>query len=357
MITAEDSPQSVTLLQFMRVIPSSAWLRASVLWADGLAAIWPMGEFTPFSAAQEQSLREAMSLLDVGLFEPKYIADLFSPMTAASVAQILDNAESAGAGRLPRQGWEDAGPAAGPGLVAARRHLAGYDPDTFIYPDKLPDVVTRALARRNLIRPQPDSGGYTVASAELLDQLLAVYARLLQARSGGCMLPDVEEPGQARRIAAPLDTEDAHDALVLTLRGAIRPDLQTDFQRFIDFRTNDQNERARRDYIEQLTGLWAHLSARGGPEHARKQIIERAAADLRKARQSYFDRVPARMLTAQALATFGVVLPLAAGHPAAAVAGALATIGASVVTVAVRNDAPTYLRRATQAELLAPTAL
>ena len=356
MINAEESRQGVTLLQFMRVIPPSAWLRASVLWADGLAAIWPMSGFTPFSPAQEQSLQEAMSLLDAGLFEPKFISDLFSPMIAASMAQMLDEAESAGTGRQPGPGWEDGSPAAGPSEVATGSHLARYNPDTFIYPDKLPYEVTTELTRRNLITPRPGGGGYDVASADILDQLLAIYARLLEAGSDGRLLPDVEEPGQARRIAAPLDTGNVREALVLTLRGATRPDLQTDFQRFIDFRANGENERARRDYIEQLTGLWAHLS-RGGPEHAREQIIERATADFRKARKSYFDRVPAPMLTAQALTTFGVVLPLAAGHPAAAVAGALATIGASVVTVAVRNDAPRYLRRATQSELLAPMAL
>jgi hypothetical protein len=167
MITAEGSHQGVTLLQFMRVIPSSAWLRASVLWADGLAAIWPMGGFTPFSPGQEESLQEAMSLRAAGLFEPKFISDLFSPMIAASMAQMLDEAESAGTGGQRGRGWEDDSSAAGPGWEATTSHLPRYNPDTFIYPDKLPDVVTTELARRNLITPRPGGGGYDVASAEV----------------------------------------------------------------------------------------------------------------------------------------------------------------------------------------------
>jgi len=349
-------PVGVTLLQFLRVIPSSAWLRGSILWADGLAAMWPMSEPTPLSQAQEQPLQEVWSLLDAGLFERKYLHEFFSPMTAPAAAQALDEAESARASKPHVEGWEDGSPAVGPSRVAADRDLPEYDPDTFLYPDKLPGAVTRELARRNLIRRRPDGPGYAAASAEFLDRLLAGYARVLQARSGGYLLPDVEDPGQARRIAAPVNTGETRQALVLALRGAVTPDLRTDFQRFIDFRAVDKNEHARRDYIEQLTSLW-DLCARGGPEHALKQVIGCVAADLGKARESYFKRVTAQALTGQALTSSSVLIPLAVFHPPAAVVSALAAIGASVVTVAVRNDAPRYIRRATQSELLAPTAL
>jgi hypothetical protein len=272
------------------------------------------------------------------------------------VAEAVDDVESARVSEPYAQGWEDGSPATGPGRVPAGRGPAEYDPDTFLYPDKLPGAVTRELARRNVIEPRPDGHGYTAASAEFLNRLLAGYARVLQARSGGHLLPDVEEPGQARRIAAPLDNGETRQALVLALRGALAPDLRTDFQRFIEFRAVDKNERARRDYIEQLTSLWDRC-ARGGQEHARTQVLGRVAADLGKARESYFKRVTAQALAGQTLASFGVLIPLAAAHPPAAIAGALAGIGASAVTVAVRNDAPRYIRRATQSELLAPTAL
>lgn len=345
----------MTLLQFSRVIPSSAWLRASILWADGLAAVWPTREPTPLSHAQEQPLQEVWSLLNVGLFERVYLRDLFSPMTDADVATILDEAGSADAFRPYTEDWQDGGPATGP-AVPAGRQVTEYNADTFLYPDKLPSLIIQELLRRNLIRSITYGRGYTVASAEVLDQLLAVYARVLQERSGGRLLPDVEEPAQARNIAAPLNTGETRQALVLTVRGALTPDLQTDFQRFIDFRAVDKNERARREYIDHLTRLW-DLCARGGLEHAREQVVGRVVADLGKARESYFKRVTGQVLTAQALASFAVVLPLAAAHPAVAVEGALAAIGASVVTVAVRNGAPRYIRRAIQSDLLAPTAI
>jgi len=66
--TAEPS-RHLTLLQFRRVIPSSAWLRASILWADDLAAIWPMREPEPLNRAQEQPLQEVWSLLNAGYFQ------------------------------------------------------------------------------------------------------------------------------------------------------------------------------------------------------------------------------------------------------------------------------------------------
>jgi hypothetical protein len=353
--TTEQPRQGVTLLQFLRVIPSSAWLRASILWADDLAAVWPMHEPTPLSHAQEQPLQEVWSLLDAGLFKRVYLYRLFSPMTNADVATMLDEAGIVNASQLASRGWQDGEPAAGPAATPDHR-VTEYDADTFLYPGKLPGPVIRELARRSLIWSRTGSRGYTVAGGEILDQLLAIYARVLHERSGGRLLPDVEEPDQARRIAAPLAIGETRQALVLTVRGALTPDLQTDFQRFIDFRAVEKNERARREYIDQLTSLW-DLCARGGLDHAREQVLARVAADLSKARDSYFKRVTSQMLTAQALTSLGVVLPLAAAHPAAAVAGAIATIGASVVTVTVRNGAPRYIRRATQSELLAPTAI
>lgn len=356
MTTAKQSRQRVTLLQFLRVVPSSAWLRASILWADDLAAMWPGREVEPLNQAQEQPLREVWSLLNAGLFERKTLLDFFSSMTAPAMAQALDEAQSACASKPGAEGWEDDGPAVGPDPVPTRRSLAEYDPDTFLYPDKLPEGMTRELAKRDLIRPHADGRGYTAASAEFLDRLLAGYARVLQARSGGYLLPDVEEPGQAWRIAAPLNTGETRKALVLTLRGGVAPDLQTDFQRFIDFRLDEKNERARRDYIEQLTSLWDRC-ARGGPDNARKGVLDRVAADLGKSRESYFKRVTAQALIGQALTSFSVLIPLADAHSPANVVSTFTAIAGSVVTVAVRNDAPVYIRRATRSELLAPTAL
>jgi hypothetical protein len=263
-VTMERSRQGVTLLQFSRVIPSSAWLRASILWADDLAAVWPISEPTPLSHAQEQPLQEVWSLLNAGLFERVYLQNLFSPMTEVDISMILDQAGITGAFRPHTGDWLDGGAATGP-AVSAGYEAAKYNPGTFLYPDKLPGPVIRELARRNLIRPL-DIRGYTVTNAEMLDQLLAVYARVLHERSERRLLPDAEEPGQARNIAAPLYTGETRQALVLAIRGALTPDLHTDFQRFIDFRATDKNERARREYIDQLTALW-DLCARGGPEH------------------------------------------------------------------------------------------
>ena len=359
MSNAEQADGRVTLLQFLRVLPSSAWLRSSILWADDLAAVWPMYDPTPLSHAQDKSHQEVWALLNAGLFERKVLIDYLSPGTAQGESDAIDEVATeiatAGSGRPPPAGWEDGGPGPGPTRSAARVNLGEDDLKTFVYPDKLPETVITQLIRRKLIAPRPDGQGYTASSAEFLDRLLAGYARVLQARSGGRLLPDVEEPDQARRIAAPVNAGPSRQAIVLTLRGGLAPDLETDFDKFLAFRANAENERARRDYIDELTGLWAGF-ARGGPGNASTQTLRRAAADLAAARQSYLKRVTAQTLAGQALSCVSVLIPLAFSHPPAAVAAALAAIGGSAVTIAVRNDAPTYLRRATKSELLAPIA-
>jgi hypothetical protein len=343
--------QSVTLLQFRKVVPASPWLRASILWADDLAAIWPMGrQPTPFNAAQEQSLDEITLLEDANLFHPRHIA--YFPHRAF-IANVLEQALASDASAPLDRAWQDGGSAVGSITPLADLLSLEYDPETFVYPGKLPIWVTEQLISRNILRPFPDGRGYVIASRDALDRLLAAYATVLYEIFDGRLVPDVEEPAQARRIAAPIGNGETCQGLVLTLRGAVRPDLQTDFRRFIDFRLDTGNERDRKDYIDQLTHLW-NLCARGGEDHAFSQTIVQVTTDLRKARESYFKRFDAQKLTIAGLVSFGAVIPLQAGHPPAVIAGALANVAASVLTVTVRNGAPKYIRNATKSELLAP---
>ena len=381
MIAAEPPAQHVTLLQFLRALPESAWLRRSILWADDLAAIWPISDPTPFGRAEEQSRREIGYLRSAGLFQPEHI---FQLNTKRQVERMLDALESFG-DRPQRGPWRNGAPAVGrtpktsrlnydvpryrypdtsnfsrPNMFLhydrpyPRRFLDGemHDPSRFLYEDKGAPRLYRELEERSWIERDPSERGYIMPSAEGLGRMLAFGASKLHASSRGRLVPDVAEPAQARRIAAPSDGEEIRQALVLAIRGAVTPNLDTDFQRFIDFRLNERNERARRDYIEQLTSLWS-VCRNGGPEHALEQVVGKVTTDLRKARESYFKRVDARTLTAQGLAASGAVIPLAATHPPAAIVGALAMAGASAVTIAVRKGAPKYVRSARASGLLA----
>lgn len=331
-------------------MPASAWLRASILWADDLAAIWPAdGRPTPFSATQERSLEEMQLLRQADLFKPQFIFDLpySAPLARAIDAAVLPDS-------APRdEAWQDGGSAVGPPISASTGPRPREDVhDRFIYQNKLPEWATDLLRSRHMLEPRPPGTGYVLASADAVDRLLAAYATVLCETFGGRLVPDVEEPAQARRIAAPSHAGGSRQAVVLTLRGAVTPDLQTDFRRFIDFRLDAGHERARRDYIEHLTALW-DLFARGGEDHAAEQTIAQVTNDLRKARDSYFKRVSKQTLIAQGLVSLGVVLPLLAADPVAAVAAAAASVAGSVITVTVRNDAPKFIRNATKAELLA----
>jgi hypothetical protein len=351
MIAAGQADQHVTLLQFQRVLPSSAWLRASILWADDLAAIWPVDEEpTPFDRGQQQSLEQIWDLRVAGLFEPKFIPDL--PGREA-LRRLLDDWQRPDVSEPLDEVWQDDGKAVGPSSATGRR-LQDYDPETFVYHEKLPEWIIDELIERKLIKPRPAESGYVADSAESLTRLLSAYATVLHEVSGGRLVPTIEQPAQARRIAAPSSDNETRQALVVMLHSAVTPDLETDFQRFIEFRLNEENECARRDYLEQLVGFW-DLCARGGPDHALKEAVGRVTKDLRKARESYFKRVDNQTLTAAGLASCGAVIPLLAAHPPAAIVGALVTVGASVVTVTVRMGAPKYVRNATKAELLAPT--
>ena len=282
MASAGHVERSVTLLQFRRVIPASSWVRASILWADNVSAIWPTDDQpTPFDHVQEQSLEEIAQLQSAGLFWPQHIFGLSGIEAVASILEKLQRI-SIGTSFSRTKTWRDGGSAVGPIPATSNSPPFKYSPETFVYPNKVPNLLTEALIERNITRPS--GTGYIVSNADILDDLLAAHAIVLHEISYGRVVPDVEEPAQARRIAAPSGYENTRQALVLTLRSAITPDLETDFRRFIDFRLKKSNERARKDYIEQLTGLW-DLCSRGGAKHARAETIRRVTTDLRKARK------------------------------------------------------------------------
>ena len=306
MATVGEPGQAVTLLHFRRSLPASAWLRASVLWADSLAAIWPESGPTAFDAEQEQSQREIWQLGNAGLFRPEYIFDLPASETAT---RVLEDLVSADFGEAPGEAWHDGASAVG----SISESVGQYDPETFVHISKLPKWIIEELLSRKLLEPGPNEYGYVI-DTEILNRLLAAHATVLSEASDRWLVPDAEVPAQARRIAAPSGAREAHQALVITLKSKVMPDLKTDFQRFIDFRGNEKNERARKDYIEQLTTLW-DLCARGGPEHAAEQIGVRVTNDLRKARESYFQRVSSQSLAGAGLSLCGAVIPLHAPHP------------------------------------------
>ena len=358
-VTAVGQPdQGVTPLYFLRSLPTSAWLRRSILWADDLAAIWPRSGPTPSGRSEEQSWREITYLRSAGLFQPEFIFEL-------SPESMLEALRSVGDGEPVSEAWQDGAPAVGSASTALSidselpwysYSLPGRSPDRnsrrFLYGDKLAMILNDKLERQGLISPSPDGRGYVVASTEALECLLGAGACALHMSSHGRLVPDVAVPAQARRIAAPSPEAETNQALVLAFRGAVVPNLKVDFQRFIDFRLEARNERARRDYIEQLTSLW-NLCSNGGSAHMLQEVVRKASTDLRKASESYFKRMDGNTLIAQGLASFAAVIPLAITHPPALILGALSGVGASAVTLAVRKGAPKYLRSASDSGLLA----
>lgn len=378
MVVAERQDQGLTLLHFLRCLPPTDWLRRSILWADDLAVIWPENEPTPFTDEEEQSRREIDWLREAGFFRPEYI----STLRKSSIRKAL---ETIGVGDPPTLSdpWINGAPAVGRGALALEHRLdlsmsryrqldfvtlgaspwvarKFHLPENFVYPKKFSREYYETMLAQDLIQPSPDDRGFIVADLGSLERLLSAAACVLHESSHGRLIPDVTIPSQARIIAAPphegeeRDTE-VRDALVLAVRGAMAPNLQTDFQRFIDFRLDDKNERARQDYVVALVNLWK-LCSDGGTEHALEEVVRKVALDARQAGDSYFKRVGKKTLVSQGLTSFAAVIPLAIAHPPALIVAALSAVGASAIPLTVRKGAPKYVRSASAAGLLASTA-
>jgi hypothetical protein len=337
-------------MHFRSCLPGTDWLRRSVLWADDLAAIWPRSDPIPFGLAQQQSWREIDELRQARLFMPEYIFE------RDDIAQAtLKELRAIGAGEPVSESWRDGAPAVGRIPPRDETELRLNDPSMYVHPEKLPQALTVKLLDRKLIKPVRSGHGYEFSSPTILDDLLDAGACALYTLSGGRLLPDVAEPAQARRIAAPRASPQGADAVVLAVNGATTPNMRTDFRHFIDFRLDARNERARRDYIDELVEVWG-LCSDGPPGHAAGEVAKRMSADLEKARASYFDRVGLRNLIIGGLGLFAAVIPLAAGLTAPNVLVALAGMGVFASAVTVRNDAPRFVRSMADSDLLASTA-
>jgi hypothetical protein len=340
----------VTLLHFRSALPATDWLRSAILWADDLAAIWPAGGPDPRNSTQEQSAREVAALQGANLFWPQFIPDWVPDHI--SLADALNEFGQIGSDQPVTEEWQDGQPAVG--LPSMPSRTRPQDGDRFLYPDKLPKAIQEELIRRGVIAPRADGFGYSVKSGEVLDRLLAACACVLYESSGGRLVPDVGEPVEGRRLAAPSEEGQSRDAITLELRGLGVPNLRTEFDRFIEFRLNEGNERARRDYIQQLTGLW-RLCSDGGPQHALDESVRRATRDLQRAQQSYVDQLGTQALVTQGMTSLASMLPLAVGQSVLAIVVALTNVGASAVSLSVRKGAPKYVRRVGRAGLLATT--
>lgn len=323
-----------------------------MLWADDLAAIWPASLPRARSSNEEQSLRELLELEHAGLFSPKNLAS-----RPIDLSKTLEELRWIGADAPIDAAWEDGAPAVGQTRPA--EFIAGEegsdDIDRFMYLEKLGPENVAELKRRGLLTPHPDGLGYVVWSAQVLDRLLAAAACMLHDVSHGRLVPYVETPVQARRLAAPSAPVDTRHAIVVELPGVVTPNLTVDLRRFIDFRLDEANDQARRDYIDTLTEVWC-LCSDGGAEHAFHEVVRTVENDLRKASKTYLDRVSRRDLAALGLGAMSWLIPLASTHPPAVVAAAFCSAGALATTVVVRKGAPRYVRSAEIAGLLATTA-
>ena len=320
-------------------------------------------------------MQEIDCLRSAGLFEPEFTFQL-------EKSKIRKALRDTGVGEPTEIGepWRDGAPAVGdepghsliPDLRIGRYRKPNwteeeglrrwtkrtyYLPDSFLYPSKFSSVVWESMFAEDGIYPSMDGRGFVVDDAGSLARLLAAAACVLHESSHGRLIPDVTAPAQARRIAAPPSEGDIRDvevqnALILAVRGVTPPNLRTEFRRFIDFRLDERNESARRDYIVQLMNLWK-LFSDGGTEHALEEVVRKAAMDVRKAGDSYFKRVGGKTLASQGLTSFAAVIPLAVDQRPALIVSALSMVGASAIPLIVRKGAPRYVRSASKAGLLA----
>jgi hypothetical protein len=70
-MTAAVAP--LRLLRCPEAIPDRQWLLDNLLWADSVGAIWPNGQPTPRTPAEQQILDELEAPMACGLFQPERI--------------------------------------------------------------------------------------------------------------------------------------------------------------------------------------------------------------------------------------------------------------------------------------------
>lgn len=252
------------LLHAPAALPSTAWLRDQLVWADTFGAIWPPGEPTPLTPGQQESLAAIQFIQnqvpEMELFKPVEFeeADLRAATSRVSRASTRDASltqhqlptTTAGSvvDSLVRPSESD----------ADSNWMSEADAIEYLHHGKFPPQTVDRLVKSGALVAN-GLAGYWSGDPGVVADLVTHGAARVAARGGWSLAAD--SASTAAGLARPASQRTRHVAMVRQLPAlpAVRDDIS--ISQLLDIRTDAKFERLRREYLDHLHRVEAASSA------------------------------------------------------------------------------------------------
>jgi uncharacterized protein YnzC (UPF0291/DUF896 family) len=340
----DTSPLSRHIVGFPDAIPNMWWMADRMLWSNSFGVIWPGSEPTPKGDVEEEALSAARLYRDNGFFDECVVDhDAFAAKNLRALSHSPDAIRE----------WI----ARFPGDHGAEDVHFPNPKDAYFYINKLGEEVADELVVANLAIRDKDGFGVRLksrAQAAHLMSAVAGFARS-ESRPNAAITLDAASNRAFARAAAPLEEDEGCPAAVMTLPiigGEGDPPTP---QKLVEFRRNQRNEDARKEYLD---ALHAHVQAQverlGGAADPARMAAQQIRDDLNGAMMTFAQRVKRGLsLQAVTVAAAPVAIPLLVGTTDLTAAATGAASSAAVGMLKLRSSSPPYLRRVKGAGVLA----
>lgn len=219
------------VLTYPRALPTMAWLKHNLLWADGVDLLWPTHEPTPRTTHDEAVLEAITSAQEAP--GPSLVAT-----HALHMLSIRD------IDRLVSE-YQPRSPAPRSGNLA----MQVDDPDTFLYRSKIDPKLARHLLDKGWAASDGTEHGL-IADPKFLARLLHAGAESVAAKTGATLDPD-NRVSEENALLGPRSRTAPAIEVCLPQLPTFAPN-SVSINQILDWRSDSKFERLRSDYLTEL---------------------------------------------------------------------------------------------------------
>jgi hypothetical protein len=243
------------VVNYPTALPSRAWLRDKLLWAEHLGSIWPAGDPWPRTEAEASLLHETQTLREAGLFTPCRIDhDVLSSDLGALTERVAVSEDD-------RKAWlrsngfsvrdSDSHDAPGDRKEEVQNLL---DSGQFFYASKVGAGLQRALVDERLA-VETQHGDLRVKDPRTAAHLMSLLANYAKPEGGPRepLVLDANSSASLVRAAAPPSHADWVPALRVEVPSVRAVNDSAPLEAFLDFRLSSKGDRLRQNYLASVS--------------------------------------------------------------------------------------------------------
>lgn len=251
------------VLTYPRALPTMAWLKHNLLWADGVDLLWPTYEPTPWSD-NDQGVLEAIRSVREAQLDPLIATHGLHMFSVSDVDRLLSE-------------YQPRSPAPRSGDLASQVD----DPETFLYRSKFDPRVAHHLLDKGWAQSDGTEHGL-VADPKFLARLLHAGAESVAAETGATLDPD-NRVSEENALLGPRSRTAPAIEVCLPQLPTFAPN-SVSINQILEWRSDSKFERLRSDYLTELDRAldWAAQTFDGAftPVEAHRTLASEVQKDF-----------------------------------------------------------------------------